>query len=286
MNEPIELRNLQIEDIPAAMEFVLSEGWNQTEKDWMLFINDPLNVCKAAEIDGKLVGTTTSVNFSNEVIWISMVLVDKEYRGRRISTVLFGSVLAELKDCKSIKLDATPAGQSAYKKFGFFDEYQILEIVNPLFEGLSVTNSDTLPQKIRKEDIPAIAALDKRAFGTDRSVLIQYLVNEFPEKSWMIKRNNDIAGYALGRKGNKYHRIGPVSASSLEDARILINHALRNLNGKEIVIDILEDKNELTDWLGTLGFTKKRYFTRMFHNNNPFPGKVNLQYLIAGPEFG
>lgn len=287
MNNPsIALRNLRIEDIPSAMNFVLSEGWNQTEKDWMLFLKNPLNVCKAAELDGKLVGTTTSVNFSGEVIWVSMVLVDKEYRGKGISTVLFGSVLAELNHDKSIKLDATPAGLSAYRKFGFVEEYQILEMVNPSFEALPEDYVDVSTQLITEEDIPSVVLFDKLAFGADRSLLIKYLVNEFPEKSYMIKRNNEITGFALGREGNKYHRIGPLSASSPEDVRILISHALRRLKGKAIVIDILENKSESIEWLSALGFTKKRFFTRMFQTENPFPGEVSLQYLIAGPEYG
>lgn len=282
----VTVRNLQAEDIPAAMNFVFSEGWNQTEKDWMLFLKNPLNVCKAAELDGKLVGTTTSVNFSGEVIWISMVLVDKEHRGIGISTVLFGSVLAALNHNTAIKLDATPAGLSAYRKFGFVEEYQILEMVNPSCEALSIDDADVSPQLIKEEDIPSVVLFDKLAFGADRSLLIEYLVKEFPEKSYMIKRNNEIIGFTLGREGNKYHRIGPLSASSPQDARILIGHALQKLAGKAIVIDILEDKSESIGWLSALGFTKKRFFTRMFQTENPYPGKVNLQFLIAGPEYG
>jgi len=159
-------------------------------------------------------------------------------------------------------------------------------MVNPFFEGLPGNHEDSIPQPIREEDIPAVARFDKLSFGAGRAELIRYLVNEFPRKSYMIKRNNEIAGYALGRKGNKYHRIGPLSASSPGDARTLMIQALRNLNGEAVVIDILEDKSELPDWLGTLGFIKKRYFTRRFQYTNPFPGNVNVQYLIAGPEFG
>ena len=89
----ISIRDLKTKDIPEAMKLVLAEGWNQTEKDWKLFLNHPGNVCKCAEIEGKLVGTTTSYNFANKVAWISMMLVNKDYRGQGISSMLLKSVL-------------------------------------------------------------------------------------------------------------------------------------------------------------------------------------------------
>lgn len=285
-SEPVIIRDLRVEDIPEAMKFVLSEGWNQTEKDWLLFIDNPSNVCKAAEFEGKLVGTTTSMNYSDEVAWISMVLVHKDFRGRGISRMLLSSAIDELKSCKSIKLDATTEGLNGYSKFGFEVEHQILELVNLSFEGLQVIKNEITPQLVEKEDIPAIIEFDKLTFGADRAGLIQYLVNNFPQKSWCIKQNHEIAGYALGREGNRYHRIGPVSAQSSAYAKILIGQALGNLSGKPIVIDILNEKKELIDWLYSLGFIEKRYFTRMYQYKNPFPGRFDLLQVIAGPEFG
>ena len=282
----ISIRNLHIEDIPKAMELVLAEGWNQTENDWQLFIKNPLNICRAAEIGGKLVGTTTSINYSNDVAWIGMVLVNKEYREKGISTILLNSVLHELQNFKSIKLDSTPTGQFVYKKFGFFKEYRILNMVNTSFEGLPNTDFESVPRKVQEKDIPAIIEFDKRAFGVNRTHLIQSLVKDYPEKSWMIKRDNKIAGFALGRTGNKCHRIGPVSAQSLKEAQILITYTLKNLSGQPVVIDIPEFKDELIKWLISAGFVKQRHFTRMFQNSNPIPGQESLQYVISGPEFG
>ncbi|NOY95300.1 MAG: GNAT family N-acetyltransferase, partial [Chlorobi bacterium] len=82
---PVRVRNLQPEDIKSAMGLVLSEGWNQTEKDWGLLIRNTQNVCLAAEVGGKLVATATAINYSNDVAWVGMVLVHKKYRGRGIS---------------------------------------------------------------------------------------------------------------------------------------------------------------------------------------------------------
>ena len=115
------LRPMQLKDIQSAMKLSIAEGWNQTEKDWKLFVEGPGNICMVAESNNKIVGTTNAINYSNQVAWIAMVLVDKEYRGRGISKALLEHVFKNLQSCQSAKLDATPAGKEVYKKFGFSD---------------------------------------------------------------------------------------------------------------------------------------------------------------------
>jgi len=35
-----------------------------------------------------------------------------------------------------------------------------------------------------------------------------------------------------------------------------------------------------------MGFTTQRHFIRMYHKDNPYPGIIDKQFLISGPEFG
>lgn len=285
-NESIQIRKLLSEDIESAMRLVLAEGWNQTEKDWQLLIGNPLNYCIVAEFDGNFVGTATAINYSNRIAWIGMVLVNKEYRGRGISKILLSTIFDKLKSCKSIKLDATPAGQPVYEKLGFENEYLISRLVKKTFESLQFPDFGIIPQKILEKDIPSIIEFDKQSFGSDRTQLIETLVKDYPDKCWVLKRETKIVGFALGRNGNKYHQIGPVSAQTSDDATLLISYALKNMHNQPIVVDILDDKQELIELLISAGFVKQRYFTRMYLKNNPFPGEKSLQYLIGGPEFG
>ena len=283
---PIKIRHLQLSDIPGAMQLVLAEGWNQTEKDWDILIGNSQNVCFAAIADNQLVGTATAINYANIVSWIGMVLVDKKFRGQGISKLLLNSMFDELKLCKSIKLDATPAGQPVYKKLEFADEYTISRMVNSSFAGLPNIDFENNIQQIQQKDISAIIEFDKQTFGADRKQLIHGLIKDFPEKSCVQKEGNKIVGFALGRQGNRHHQIGPVSALSDFAAKQLITKALHDLKGESIVIDILDNKPELQLWLKSIGFEKQRYFTRMFLKNNESPGKMNSQFLICGPEFG
>ena len=286
-NEAFILRSMQPGDIDSAMKLSDAEGWNQTKKDWQLFLQNDGNICMVAESGSKVVGTTTAINYANHVAWIGMVLVDKEHRGRGISKSLLTRVLKKLERCKSIKLDATPQGQHVYKKLGFEDEYLIARMTIASMKDFSFdANRFHLPELIHHNDHPQVIALDENSFGANRAHLIGSLLKEFPDKAWMLKHNNAINGFAMGREGSRYHHIGPLVASGSEDAILLLATAIRKLIGHPVAVDVLCDKEDLISWLTSVGFSKQRHFTRMYKKENPFPGLPDRQYLICGPEFG
>src|SRR4030095_5289656 len=154
-NETFILRSMQPGDIDSAMKLSEAEGWNQTEKDWELFLENDGNICLVAESGNMVVGTTTAINYSNQVAWIGMVLVNKEFRGRGISQSLLTRVIEKLERCKSIKLDATPQGQQVYKKLGFEDEYLIDRMTISSMKDFSfATNRSWLHELIHNNDHP------------------------------------------------------------------------------------------------------------------------------------
>ena len=281
------IREMRPGDITGAMKLSTAEGWNQTENDWNFLIENSKNICVIAEHSDKIIGTTTAMNYSGNAAWIGMVLVDKEFRGQGVSTSLLTEVLKKLTSFKSVKLDATPAGRNVYKKFGFRDEFEIVRMTNLSMENISVKNDEKIfPEHIELKHLNEIIDFDKNIFGVKRSSLIKYLLSQYPQKAWMIKRNNLIAGIVLGRSGNKYHHIGPVFAANIIDAKNLINSALNELKNKSVVVDIISEKNYLIGWLKLNGFSTQRKFVRMYKEQNLFPGNVSNQYLICGPEFG
>ncbi len=278
------IRKLKLEDIPEAMKLVLAEGWNQTENDWKLFIENPDNHCKCMVVDRQLIGTATSYRFSGNLAWISMVLVDKKFRGRGFGKILTESVLAELKDCKSVKLDATPAGEKVYEKLGFNKEYSISRWICDSFDA--TVNSNPEISEIKDQDIISAIEFDKNTFGARRAEIIKSFTENFSMMCRILKSEGKISGISLGRKGNRYFQIGPVSATSDSIAKELIASTLNVLKHHSVIIDVLDDKFELTNWLTELGFQRKRQFWRMYLNDNSYSGTTTQQFAICGPEFG
>ena len=280
------IRSMNLNDVEGGMRLSKAEGWNQTENDWRLFVANPDSVCLVAESENKIIGTTTAINYGNDEAWIGMVLVDKEYRGLGVSKTLLSRVFEKLTSFKCLKLDATAAGQPVYQKFGFKNEYLISRMVNLSVKEVPVQDSDSKPEAVNAEDVQEIIDLDERIFGVNRKQLITFLFKEHPGAATLIRRDGKIAAFALGREGSRYFQIGPIVASSMDDARNLISKSLMKLANRPVAVDVLCDKKELMDWLNTIGFATQRDFIRMYKDKNYFPGKTDMLYLICGPEFG
>ena len=283
----IHIKELTVGDIPQCIELSEAERWNQTSEDWEFLIENTENVCLAAEIDGKIIGTATGINYENRVAWIGMVLVNRDFRGRGVSKLLLNNLLEKLKYCHSVKLDATPAGQPVYQKLRFIEEYTIQRMTNPSLNTANLSFGEVNEfEPIHSGNISEIIEYDEQIFGANRAQLMRFLVENNPGNSWVLFNGGQIEGFVLGRLGTRFYQVGPVHALDLKSSKTLIAKALELSNEKPVVVDVLNDKQELIEWLISIGFTTQRSFVRMYQNRNPFPGITGKQYLICGPEFG
>jgi len=273
-------------DLPHALALSGAERWNQTEKDWRLLLEGPGNTCIVAEKDRRVAGTATALVHSGKVAWIGMVIVDKALRGQGAGKTLMTHLIKRLDHIESIKLDATPAGQPLYESLGFIPEYRIFRMTSTSVGILKDVPAGTGPEKITLKVAAEIFKMDEQIFGADRSYLLGKLLDDYPEKAFFIKSDGRPEGYIFGRDGCRFNYAGPLCAGSFESARALLSKSLVYLANKPIVLDVPEDKEKLINWLESAGFTKQRFFVRMYLAKNPFPGNINSQYLISGPEYG
>jgi GNAT superfamily N-acetyltransferase len=285
-NTIFRVRPMTMNDLDQAMGLSVVEGWNQTDKDWKLLLENPENVCIAAETGGRIIGTATALNHSGKVAWIGMVLVDKSMRGLGAGKMLMTEIIGRLDIMESVKLDATPAGHPLYRSMGFIDECSIHRMSTPALKSIAYRYAGDKPKKITPATLPEITARDASVFGADRGNLLNTLYKNLPEKAFAFEENKGTWGYIFGRTGTNFNYIGPACAGTPEAAKGLIAAALEPFHSKPVAIDVHADKTELITWLETIGFVKQRDFIRMYLGKNPHPGKPEFQYLIAGPEFG
>ncbi len=273
--------------MPQTTELSEAEGWNQTGKDWKMLVASPGNVCLAYTSDDKIIATATAMNYDNELAWIGMVLVHRDHRGKGISKLLIAALLDKLKSCRSVKLDATPAGQPVYEKFGFKSECLVHRMTSDaITRDLMKLEINSSIKQVAAGDISEIITCDQQANGVKRKALIEYLIGEYPQEAFVIRKLGKIKGFALGRTGARYHQIGPLIADSTEDAKKLLLYSLYHHKGLPVVLDVPEWNNKLIGWLLTAGFIKQRHFVRMHLHERTLPGVPQNMYLISGPEFG
>ena len=286
-NQNFRIRPMMEDDLHQAIGLSGSEGWNQTEREWRILLENRENRCIVAELNNKIAGTATAMIHSGKVAWIGMVLVEKTMRGRGVGKMMLSYLLDNLSHVESVKLDATPAGLPIYLKLGFIEEYRIFRMTNGSLNYIPLDKNLTgKPERISNEILTEIINLDKGYFGADRSYLLRKLFANFNNKAFYSGTALNPDGYIFGRDGAKFSYLGPLYAFSTGSAIRLIDKAMETLSGQPVAIDIPEDKPELIKWFESAGFVKQRYFVRMFLGNNPCPGVVKNQCLISGPEFG
>jgi GNAT superfamily N-acetyltransferase len=273
-------------DIPDGMRLKQAARWNQLEQDWALFLKAGPDGCFVAEVNGKVIGTVTIINYVNRFSWIGMVLIDPETRRMGIGTALLKEAIRVATGKGTIRLDATPDGKKLYDTLGFKDEYNLSRYQLALCERDNQPAPALTCYKISPDDINRITSYDGEIFGAPRPVILQSLFRMGKTYAWILKTGGQIKGYCLGRPGSNFEQVGPIIAVDKETACSLLLHALDQCHGKSVVVDVPDDHKAFRLFVESIGFTIQRPYIRMYLGRHDYPGKPEFQYAIAGPEIG
>jgi len=288
----IEIRLMTIDDLELGLRLTKQAGWNQTESDWLRFMNMEPAGCFVAVLNGASVGTTTTCVLG-QAAWIAMVLVDVNARGSGVGTALLKHALNYLEErkVKTVRLDATPAGQPIYEKLGFIPEYKLAR-----FEGIAPPDKrKPVVTKPTPEIFASIIEFDNRMTGTDRAKMLSRLFEELPENIRIIRHGNLIEGYITARPGANAVQIGPCIAASETRQKCraaegnagpaLLCDALKRWAGKKVFVDIPLDNPEAVKIAESSGLIIQRHFTRMYRGE-PVKDNVRALWASSGPEKG
>ena len=283
-DEQVIIRLLEESDIPSATRLKNLARWNQTQKDWLRLLKLEPAGCFAACVEGKVVATTTATHYGLELAWIGMVLVDPEFRRRGIASRLMKSALAYLETAGTltVKLDATPDGQPVYEALGFERELLIER-----WEGIARSSPVHGCRQLDERAFPELLALDRRAFGVDRSSLLGALVAESSIAPLICTvASGQVQGFVLARPGTAAYYLGPIVAVNERAAGELLDAMLDRLAGEKVYVDFHTSFPDGDGLLAERGFAKQRSLTRMQRGARSSAGTSALVFAIAGPEIG
>lgn len=271
------VRRLTESDIPACMRLKDAAGWNQTVTDWRNLLALAPEGCFGIDCDGDLRATTTAVCFGQELAWVGMVLTDSAYRRRGLARQLMEHALEYLRkrSVAWIKLDATELGAPLYESLGFREEGRIERWIRP--KGAAPEGNSSAGPFVLDE------ALDREAFGADRSDLLRVLAGI---ESAAVAGS----GFAMGRPGSRAVYFGPCVARSASAARELVTWFLHRHAQEEIYWDILAVNTDAFEIAREFGFERGRELVRMALSDvrslPPLRNRDSLMFATAGFEFG
>jgi GNAT superfamily N-acetyltransferase len=283
----MHLRTMTKADIPSGMRLKELAGWNQTAADWERFLDSSPMGCFVAESDGEVCGTVTTVVYESRFAWVGMVLVDPQHRGQGIGTRLLHQAIEYLDGLgiATVKLDATPEGKPIYQKLGFVTEYEIERWV--LSARPQPPEPDSFSElRVGESASLEILAVDREAFGADRSALLLSLHRSAPEFTAAHYFQGSLSGYMLGRHGSRADHLGPWMARGETAAQQLLTAFLARSARETVFVDCMKANPFAARLLQSEDFKFSRPLTRMVRGANEFPGRPGDFCGILGPEFG
>jgi GNAT superfamily N-acetyltransferase len=272
-----DTRLLTPRDMPALMRLSEAAGWNQLEADWQRLLELEPQGCFGIECDGALAATATTFCYGARLAWIGMVLTGHDYRRRGLGRRVTERAIeyADERQVEWIKLDATAMGRPLYLQLGFEDECPI--------ERWGATTPGSAPGVHGLEPFRHDPALDFRAFGADRSVLLDKLARG-------AAASVSGEGYGMARSGAKAAAFGPCVARTADVAETLLRWFLNAHPGQAVFWDLLPDNRTAVELGMRYGFKPLRQLVRMVRPGRtraaPFRADSSIVYAAAGFEYG
>jgi GNAT superfamily N-acetyltransferase len=237
--EQISLEAMEIEHLDGAILLSREAGWPHRREDWELVLSVSEGI--VALQDGRVVATTIMTPFGSDAAAINMVIVSSAMRGCGLGRRLMDAAL-EKTGTRSCRLVATKEGLPLYEKLGFV---AVGEIIQHQGKALKVATPATVSWA-RDNDYERISSLDRAACCLDRSKLMSILRQA--ARFAVIRERGEVKAFAGVRAFGRGLVIGPVVASSSQQAKDLIQFMLAHHEGDFVRLDT-ELSTGLGPWL-------------------------------------
>ncbi|MDQ0070959.1 ribosomal protein S18 acetylase RimI-like enzyme [Variovorax boronicumulans] len=278
--DAVRLRRFEPGDVPAAHALSSALNWPHRIEDWQFA--QSLGQGVVAERDGKVVGTALSWQFGTNYATLGLVIVAPELQGQRIGNRLMEAVL-DLLAGRNVLLHATAAGVGLYERLGFvttgeIEQHQGVLATLPTVAG---RNGDHL-RPLAAADIEALIAMDALGAGMPRGELLRRLFSQ--ERTVVLERGGQAAGFAVLRRYGHGQAVGPVSAPDFDAARLLIADCCRHAEGF-LRIDV-DATSGLPPWLESLGLPRTNGVSIMVRGKVPERGPAHGSWALVTQAIG
>ena len=254
MNAAVTIRPLRTADI-GVLSGVLNRAY-RSEQNAELRLRAAVGVSAFATFvaicDGVPVGMVIGNHYGRSA-YVSQMAVEPAFQRRGIASRLMDELSVWADDCKfeGVELDATPAGVPLYARYGFITVDRT-DVYVSAAGAIAATPAGQVPalaagergttahhhaprepvtdEAVRPYDSveqAAVLAVDRAAFGADRSAVLGLLLDAMPEAVRVIGSAGRIDGYAIAQV--RPQMLGPVVAPNARAAGGLIAAATRLL---------------------------------------------------------
>jgi GNAT superfamily N-acetyltransferase len=233
-------------DVKLLHALSIGVGWPHRPKDWN-FLRRAGHGIVAVDGIGRVFGSAMWFPHGHEFATIGLVITSPRTQAQGTGRWLMEQVF-ERCGSRNLSLNSTDAAYHLYLSLGFTKEAVVY-----LWQGEVVSSLPAVPvldgelHSLSAENVEEIAALDERAFGTNRQKLLALLAEG--ASICVLRRGGETVGYSMNREFGRGHVIGPIIASNDCDAIHLTAVHLRDLVGRFARVDTREQTGPFADFL-------------------------------------
>ncbi len=224
-------------DVSLLHALSIGVGWPHRPKDWD-FLRRAGPGIVAVDGIGRVFGSAMWFPHGEDFATIGLVITSPRTQAQGTGRWLMEQVFEQCGD-RNLSLNSTHAAYRLYVSLGFTKEaivYQYQGDVTPKLPPPPELNGQL--SELSNDNVEEIKALDTRAFGTDRGKLLALLAEG--AAICTLRRGAEIVGYSMCREFGRGHVIGPIVASSDQDAIHLAAVHLKDLAGRFARVDTRE----------------------------------------------
>ncbi len=267
-------------DIPFAIRLTNLEGWGITKTDFERIIRLDPRASSIACLGKKRVGMVTTTSYGREIAWIGNVVVKGLARGKHIGQRLVEHAVAYLRGSgiRKIVLYCMWKNVRFYEKLGFVRDVRFIRLHRKAqFDRYrsehdrDFGNSSLLPRML---------AVDKKAFGADRSKLLRLLLTENRHGVIFDSVNKS---FLVVKTYNDMSEFGPwVGTTSFDDNDgKLIKRITNQYGGKSIEASCLASNRRVLNGLKREGFRVTDVGYRMCYAKKQKIGSDQVNFLLG-----
>lgn len=222
----------------------------------------------------QLIGMVGAVNYG-AFAHVGLMAVHPEAQRQGVGLALMQFLLAELdkQHIPLITLDASKAGRPLYDKLGFVAYDETLVLQRPS-NAAKLDKTYRIPS-ISDQELDELAHWDRGAFGADRRRVFKVLLDNYPERAFILRDGDGQPSGYLFAQGN---RIGPWVMLQPSHAEELFQAALALPYDETISMNVPSVNREAIELARRHGFELVRANQHMGRGVSGVPGQRQKVY--------
>lgn len=247
-------------DVKHLHALSLAVGWSYRAKDWDLMRRVGRGIVAVDGI-GRVFGSAMWFPQGDDFATIGLVITTPRIQTQGGGRWLMEQVFEHCGD-RNLALNATRAAEHLYSSLGF-----VKEAIAYMRQGTVPSTLPAMPALdgelgvLSRDDLAAIADLDKRAFGLNRGKVLALLAEDASIRT--LRRGGEIVGYSMGREFGRGRVVGPLVARNDQDAIHLTAVHLKNLTAQFVRVDTREKDGIFVEFLQQSGLDVAETVTTM-----------------------